>query len=122
MFLRLVRIAAYASALCSWYACNRAPEPITPVTAVPATKPLASAEAVVTASRGKVELLKGPAGAWAPAKVGDRLTVRDSLRTDLGEADLSVQGVRVRLHESSKIELKQVDKNGLRAKVGGSVE
>jgi hypothetical protein len=54
--------------------------------------------------------------------VGDRLTVRDSLRTDVGEADLSVEGVRVRLHESSKIELKQIDRRSLRAKVGGSVE
>jgi hypothetical protein len=120
MFRRLLRSATCASLLLCWTACKRASEPaIAPVTA---SRPLAAAEAVVTASRGKVELLHGPSGSWAPAKVGDRLTVRDSLRTDLGEADLAVEGVRVRLHESSRLELKQVDKRALRAKIGGSLE
>jgi hypothetical protein len=120
MFRRLLRSATCASLLLCWTACKRASEPaIAPVTA---SRPLAAAEAVVTASRGKVELLHGPSGSWAPAKVGDRLTVRDSLRTDLGEADLAVEGVRVRLHESSRLELKQVDKRALRARIGGSLE
>ncbi|HEX9576624.1 MAG TPA: hypothetical protein VF993_02650, partial [Myxococcales bacterium] len=120
MFRRLLRSATCASLLLCGTACKRASEPaIAPVTA---STPLPAAEAVVTASRGKVELLHGPSGSWAPAKVGDRLTVRDSLRTDLGEADLAVEGVRVRLHESSRLELKQVDRRALRAKIGGSLE
>jgi hypothetical protein len=118
MLRGLVRAVACAGVLC-WFGCKRSSEP--PI-AKPSVKQLPAAEAVVTASRGKVELLHGPSGSWAPAKVGDRLTVRDSLRTDVGEADLAVEGVRVRLHESSRLELKQVDKQAMRARVGGSVE
>ena len=47
------------------------------------------------------------------AKVGDRLSVRDMLRTEVGEADLAVDGVRMRVHEGSRLEVKQVSKQTL---------
>jgi hypothetical protein len=81
-----------------------------------------NAEAVVTAKNGKVQLLRAVDGTVAEAKVGDRLSVRDALHTDIGEADVAVEGVRVRLHEGSRLELKQVGKQNLRARVRGSVE
>ena len=92
-----------------------------PAVAVSSAAPVEPAErAVVTASRGQVELVRD--GTVSPAKVGDRLGARDALRTKDGEADLSVDGVKVRLHEASRIELQQVDKRALRARVRGSVE
>ncbi len=82
----------------------------------------ADAEAVVTSKHGKVQLLRGADGSVAEAKVGDRLSVRDMLRTEVGEADLAVDGVRMRVHEGSRLEVKQVSKQTLRARVRGSVE
>jgi len=81
-----------------------------------------NAEAVVTAKNGKVQLLRAADGTVAEAKVGDRLSVRDALRTEVGEADVAVDGVRVRVYEGSRLELKQVGKENLRARVRGSVE
>jgi hypothetical protein len=81
-----------------------------------------NAEAVVTAKNGNVQVLRALDGTVAEAKVGDRLSVRDALRTDVGEADVAVDGIRVRLHEGSRLELKQVGKQNLRARVRGSVE
>jgi hypothetical protein len=81
-----------------------------------------SPQAVVTASRGKVELLRGASGAWSDAKVGDRLSVKDALRTDVGEADVAIDGVKLRVHEASRIELKNVEKRAMRTRVRGSVE
>jgi Glucodextranase, domain B/FecR protein len=81
-----------------------------------------NAAAVVTAKNGKVQVLRAVDGTVAEAKVGDRLSVRDALRTDVGEADVAVDGIRVRLHEGSRLELKQVGKQNLRARVRGSVE
>jgi Glucodextranase, domain B/FecR protein len=81
-----------------------------------------SAQAVVTAKQGKVQLLRASDGTVAEAKVGDRLSSRDALRTEVGEADVAVDGVRVRLHESSRLELKHVGDQALRARVRGSVE
>src|SRR2546429_7767495 len=40
----------------------------------------------------------------------------------MGEADVAVDGVRVRVHEGSRLELKQVGQKNLRARVRGSVE
>jgi hypothetical protein len=77
---------------------------------------------VVTAKNGKVQVLRALDGSVAEAKVGDRLSARDALRTEVGEADLAVDGVRIRLHEGSRLELKQVGKQNLRARVRGSVE
>jgi Glucodextranase, domain B len=96
--------------------------------AVPACKrggPAASAaggEAVVTAKNGKVQLMRASDGTVAEAKIGDRLSVRDALRTEVGEADVAVDGVRVRVHEGSRFEVKQVGKQSLRARIRGSVE
>ena len=81
-----------------------------------------NAEAVVTGKTGKVQVLRAVDGSVEEAKVGDRLSVRDALRTEVGEADVAVDGVRVRLHEGSRLELKQVGKQNLRARVRGSVE
>jgi len=78
--------------------------------------------AVVTAKNGKVQVLRAADGSVAEAKVGDRLSARDALRTEVGEADVAVDGVRVRLHEASRLELKQVGQKNLRARVRGSVE
>jgi len=82
----------------------------------------ANAQAVVTAKSGKVQLLRAADGTVAEAKVGDRLSSKDALRTEVGEADVAVEGVRVRLHESSRLELKQIGDQALRARVRGSVE
>src|SRR5207253_3046482 len=71
------------------------------------------AAAVVTAKNGKVQVLRAADGSVAEAKVGDRLSVRDALRTEMGEADVAVDGVRVRLHEGSRLELKQVGQKNL---------
>ena len=98
--------------------------------AVPACKrggPAAAAaaaggEAVVTAKNGKVQVMRGSDGTVAEAKIGDRLSVRDALRTEIGEADVAVDGVRMRVHQGSRLELKQVGKQSLRARVRGSVE
>ncbi len=116
--------------------CLRAPDPAAPSPAAPparvalpsrAAKPpppaaAAVARATVTASRGKVELQRGPAGPWASVHAGDRLGSSDALRTGAGEADLAVDGVRLRLHESSGVQLRAVEPHGLRARVRGSIE
>ena len=117
--LRVVLVCALGA-----YACQRTETPIKGVAAAPvAPAPKAeSAEAVVTASRGKVELSRGASGAWSAAKVGDRLGAQDALRTDVGEADVAVEGVKLRLHDSSKLEMKAVDRHALRTRVHGSVE
>ncbi len=96
------------------------PDGSTPATQTVVT--VNAVEAVVTASRGKVELSRGSSGSWADAKVGDRLGVTDMLRTDTGEADLAVDGVKVRLHEASSLLLKSVEKRAMRTRVRGSLE
>ena len=116
---RLLVIAACCAACRS----SSAQPPINGASTVPsAAHPSDAAQAVVTASRGKVELLHGGKGSWADAKVGDRLSAKDALRTDIGEADLAVEGVKVRLHEASRLELKSVDRRAMRTRVHGSVE
>jgi len=82
----------------------------------------AGGEAVVTAKTGNVQVLRAADGSVAEAKIGDRLSVRDALRTEVGDADLAVEGVRLRVHQSSRLELKQVAKQAVRARVRGSVE
>src|ERR1700720_235875 len=86
---------------CLLAGCRRSTEP--PPTGTSSVLPDAVAmennQAVVIAKNGKVELLRGASGSWSEAKVGDRLSVRDALRTAVGEADLAVDGVKVRLHE-----------------------
>lgn len=82
----------------------------------------AGAQAVVTAKNGKVELLRGADGTVSEAKVGDKLSARDALRTQIGEADVAVDGVRMRVHEDTQLTLKELDRQRMRAKVRGSVE
>ena len=79
-------------------------------------------QAVVTAKNGQVQVLRAADGSVADAKVGDLLSARDALRTEAGEADVSVEGVRMRLHEGSRLELKQVARQSVRARVRGSLE
>jgi glucodextranase-like protein len=102
--------------------CKRAGSPpIAPASAV-AGASTDGPQAVVTASRGKVELLRSTSTAWSAVKVGDHLGARDALRTDLGEADLAVEGIRMRLHDASRLDLRSVDKRSMRTRVHGSVE
>ena len=118
-------VARLLALACCCAACKSSPAepPLTGVAAAPpAAQPSNAPQAVVTASHGKVELLHGGAGAWADVKVGDRLNAKDALRTDVGEADLAVDGVKVRLHEASRLELRSVDKRAMRTRVHGSVE
>jgi hypothetical protein len=77
-------------------------------------------EAVVTGTSGDVELVHE--GNVSVARVGDRLGVKDALRTTGGEVDLAVDGVKVRLHESSRLEVKQVKKRSMLALIRGSME
>ena len=120
----VLRTLACATLIVHAAACSDKPPPLAPAPAdAGAAAPQdPGEEAVVTASRGGVELQRGASTAWAPARVGDKLAATDSLRTDLGEADVSLDGVRLRVHESSHLELKRVEKRGLRARVKGSVE
>jgi hypothetical protein len=106
------RTAAILAMLLALPACKRAP---------PAPNGPGS-QAVVTAKNGQVQVLRADDGSVADAKVGDRLSARDALRTGAGEADVAVEGVRMRLHEGSRLELKQVAKQEVRARVRGSLE
>ncbi len=118
----LVRLIAVL-ACCA--ACKRtqAEPPIHGASAAPPPAQASDApQAVVTASRGKVELLHGGSGSWADVKVGDRLGAKDALRTAVGEADLAVDGVKVRVHEASRLDVKSVSKGSMRTRIHGSLE
>ena len=80
------------------------------------------ATAEVISRKGKVELQRGPQGGWLDAQVGDRLAPSDALRTQAGEAEVGVTGVKMRVHESSAVRLKDANDRWLRAQVRGSVE
>src|SRR5438105_13998483 len=80
----------------------------------------AGEQAVVTASHGQVEVVRE--GTVSAAKVGDRLGVKDALQTQIGEADVAVEGVKLRLHEASRLELKQVEKRAMLARMRGGIE
>ena len=104
---------------------NRAAAMLAMFLAFPACKrdrahPATGTQAVVTAKNGSVQVLRAEDGSVADAKVGDRLSARDALRTGAGEADVAVDGVRMRLLESSRLELKQVANQTVRARVRGS--
>lgn len=112
---------------CAIAGCHRTTEPpIKGASSVPAAatsaKPGDAPQVVVTASRGKVELMRGSSGAWSEAKVGDRLGVEDAVRTESGEADLAVEGIKVRVHDASRLDLRAVDKKAVRARLHGSLE
>src|SRR3954468_15475621 len=78
--------------------------------------------AVLTGSRGTVELQRG-SGAWGPAASGEHIGVSDGVRTHPdAEAEVSVDGVRVKLHDRSELHLAAVSPGLLRARVHGRVE
>ena len=79
-------------------------------------------QAVVTASRGQVELLRNTGGSWSQVRVGDKVGVGEALRTGSGEADVAIAGVKVRLHESSGMHIEKIGKRQLAARVRGSIE
>ena len=123
----LSRVARVIAVLACCAACggSKAEPPIKGASTAPAAaaaQPSDAAQAVVTASRGKVELLHGGSGDWADVKVGDRLGAKDALRTAVGEADLAVDGVKVRVHEASRLDLKSVAKGAMRTRIHGSLE
>jgi len=86
-----------------------------------ASVPLAE-QAIVTYSTGQVELLRGASGAWSDARVGDRLGARDSIRTGLGQADVAIEGVKVRVNEYSRLDMSKIDKRKLHTRLHGSLE
>jgi hypothetical protein len=124
MACRLSSIAAVLILLAAGCKKKDAEPPIAPVSngISPTGTPLEAEHAVVTGARGKVELLRSSSGTWKEAKVGDRLSAKDALRTDIGEADVAVEGVKVRVHEASRIDLTKIDKRSMRTRVHGSVE
>src|SRR5438105_476757 len=96
----------------------------TPPTASPISlgPPQVRATAVVISRKGKVELQHGIAGDWSDAQVGDRLAPSDALRTQAGEAELGVDGVKMRVHEASALRVQETSERSMRAKVSGSIE
>jgi hypothetical protein len=98
------------------------PTPVTVSGPLPPGVPQVRATAVVISRQGKVELQHGPEGGWADAQVGDRLAPSDALRTQAGEAEVGVSGVKMRVHEASAVRLKDANDRWMRAQVRGSVE
>jgi len=105
--------------------CGRQPPVPTPpprAEAAPAEAAAPSPAALLIEKKGGVELQRG-GGAWSPASLGDRIAESDGVRTPEGaEAELSVDGVRVRLHDRSEVRLTGVSSGLLRARVRGRVE
>src|SRR5918912_3751177 len=116
------RIAILVAALgCSRGAPTSAP-PRTSATALAPGVPQVKATAVVISRKGKVELQRA-GGVWSDAQVGDRLAPSDALRTGgSGEAEVGVDGVRMRVLEASSLRLKEATARSLRAQVRGAVE
>jgi hypothetical protein len=81
----------------------------------------AKVAAVVLERTGKVELSHN-GGQWSDARVGDQLVPSDSLRTEAGQAELGLGAVRMRLHESSAVRVKETGQSSMRAQVRGAVE
>ena len=73
-------------------------------------------------TRGAVELQRG-SKAWEPATPGARLGESDAVRTPGdAEAELSVDSVRVKLHDRSEIRLSAAAAGILRGRVRGRIE
>src|SRR2546430_5274145 len=98
--------------------CRRSASAPADAAPIPAQAKIA---AVVLARTGKVELSRN-GGQWSDARVGDQLVPSDSLRTEAGEAELGLGAVRMRLHESSAVRVKETGKSSMRAQVRGAVE
>jgi hypothetical protein len=118
----MFRVAAILALVLAVPACGRDGKTAAISAVSTASTGATGPEAVVTAKNGKVQVLRAADGSVSEAKVGDRLAPRDALRTEVGEADVAVDGVRLRLHESSRLELKQIGRQALRARVRGSIE
>ncbi len=107
-------------------ACGRAPAgttvPAKAAEPLPPGEPQVRATAVVMSRKGKVELQRGPMGNWSDAQIGDRLAPSDALRTFVGEAEVGVEGVKVRLHESSALRVQEATDRSMRARVRGTIE
>jgi len=107
-------------------ACGRAPVgapvPVKVTGPLPPGEPQVRATAVVISRKGKVELQRGFLGDWSDAQVGDRLAPSDALRTHAGEAEVGVDGVKMRVHEASALRLKDANDRWMRAQINGSVE
>jgi len=87
-----------------------------------AAPPTAEGAAVLIGSRGGVQLQRG-SQPWEPAAQGARLGASDAVRTpDDAEAEVSVDGVRVKLHDRTEIRLSAASAGLLRARVRGRVE
>ncbi len=104
-----------------------APEPASlPIVAaeepasVPATLPVNTA--TVVAHRGKVEVMRS-GGTWSPVNVGDKLDVKDAIRTaDDGEIDLAVNDMKLRIHEHSEFTMKKLTDSAIRGRLTGRME
>jgi glucodextranase-like protein len=116
-----VRTRALALALAA-FACGR-PRSAGPSPSVASIAgETAGQHAVVTARSGKVQLLRANDGSVSEAQVGDQLGVRDAVRTAEGDADLTFDGVRMRLHDASQLTVEELHRQKMRARVRGSVE
>src|SRR5262245_28117497 len=108
--------------------CERShspPSPPPPTPRAEAAEPDAGAPsggAVLVDKSGVVELQRG-SGSWTPAATGDRVGTSDAVRTPGdGQAELSVDGVRIKLHDRSEVRLTAAAPGLLRARVRGRVE
>jgi hypothetical protein len=103
--------------------CEKEPRPVPRAEAVaPPSATAPEGAAVLVGSRGPVELQRGNAP-WSPVATGARLGESDALRTPAdGEAELSVDGVRLKLHDRSEIRLTAASAGLLRARVRGRIE
>src|SRR3954469_19760765 len=122
------RIALFLLLAAFAQACRCGKEPPLPQpapraeAATVAAPPAPEGAAVLIGSKGAVELQRGGAG-WTPAAEGTRLGERDALRTPAdAEAELSVDGVRLKLHDRSEVRLTAASPGLLRARVRGRVE
>jgi ferric-dicitrate binding protein FerR (iron transport regulator) len=102
--------------------CDKQRPPPTPTPRAEAASAESEGGAVLVGSRGAVELQRG-SGPWGPASQGQRIGASDGLRTPQdAEAELSVDGVRVKLHDRSEIRVTAASSGVLRARVRGRVE
>ncbi|HET7786631.1 MAG TPA: FecR domain-containing protein [Myxococcales bacterium] len=116
----LLFAAAVFGSACRCDSQRPAPTPTPRAEAAPAQPGIPAA--VLTGKSGAVELQRG-SGPWTPAAAGDRIRPSDGLRTRPdAEAEISVDGVRVKLHDRSELRLAAVSPGLVRARVHGRVE
>src|SRR5437667_12404397 len=104
-------------------ACKSAqpPEAVAPDAGAPPAA-AANAGAVLEQTQGAVERQRAGRG-WTAASRGDRIGEQDGLRTPIGAiAVVSVDGVRVTLHDRSELRVTAAQPGRLAARVRGRVE